>query len=81
MEIEKEEKYTFDEICEMLCGTEYYSLNHLKYVYYETNKHIEGYEDLAQNYLKLCLEEEQIKKKVCAQFKKNAIIKDEINKI
>jgi hypothetical protein len=40
---EKQETETFDEISEMLCSTEYYSLNQLKYIYYNRNTHIDGY--------------------------------------
>jgi hypothetical protein len=77
---ENQEIYSYEDIYEMLCGTEYYSLNQLKYVYYNRNSHIEGYKELAQEYLKLCLEDSEKLKKAYANFKKPEEIKNEENK-
>jgi hypothetical protein len=48
----------------------------LKYVYYNRNTHIDGYKELAEEYLKLCLEDAQKLKEAYAKFKTTDEIKN-----
>lgn len=65
---DNKEIYSYEQILEMLCGNEYYTPNQTNYVYYNVNKHLEGYEEKAEEYLKLCLEDTEKLKKGYSRF-------------
>lgn len=68
---ENKEIYSFEQVLEMLCGDQYYSMNQINYVYYHINSHIDGYKDKADDFLKLCIDDANKLKQKYSKFFEN----------